>query len=109
MNYKYKYQVIEDNGGGLHLFIFRGDRPIAYVGGYEARPEGLIEDLGALDAGTNIKGWELDLTIDPCEQRDSITRYEYGWEIVATGGGGKRTLYPDRMGAAASLALLDKE
>ena len=48
-----KYEVIEDNGGGLHLIIFGTDGNVEYLhSGYEyGIPGMLINDLQALKDG----------------------------------------------------------
>ena len=95
------YQVLEDNGGGLHLAIFDGDDEcIWYASGYEHHPDNLLEDIAALrDGGHPLQdGWESDLPdgYTPQQLYDELTSYEYGWEIIAD----ESATYPDRMGAA---------
>jgi hypothetical protein len=97
-----RYQVIEDNGGGLGLYVFRGKTVIYGHMGYEYIPGDLITGLDALDNGDNTRTWEGN-SDNPQADYDSITSYEYGWKIVAEGNNGKRTLYKSCMGAAAML------
>lgn len=99
-DHKYTYKVIEDNGGGLHLYVFWGSKVIYAATDYEYRPGKLMQDLDVLDAGTDIGGWESNVD-NPQVDYDSITSYEYGWQCVTTGGGGQRHLYKARMGRAA--------
>jgi hypothetical protein len=99
------YQVIEDNGGGLHLAIFDGDSCIWYASGYEYIPDNLREDIAALQDGADPlqDGWESYLpdSYTPQQLYDELTSYEYGWAVVADDEG----IYYDRMGAAATTAL----
>ena len=98
------YQVLEDNGGGLHLAIFDGDSCIWYASGYEHSPDSLREDIAALrDGGHPIRdGWEMPEDVDDSQAAyDDITRHEYGWAVVADDEG----IYYDRMGAAGTTAL----
>ena len=94
------YQVLEDNGGGLHLAVFDGDACIWYASGHEHHPGGLQEDIAALKEGSHpIKDkWESDLPDGYTAQQlyDELTSYEYGWEIITD----ESDTYPDRMGAA---------
>jgi len=101
-DHKYTYKVIEDNGGGLSLFVLRGSRVIWSHSGYEYSRGQLTTDLDALDAGTDVTRWDGG-DDNPQGAYDSLTGYEYGWQVVATGGGGKRKVYPHHMGAAAQL------
>lgn len=99
-----RYQVIEDNGGGLYLFVFGGRGRIVYASsGHEYRPGSLTDDdLPALEAGYDTTTWEGEH--DPQAAYSALTGYEYGWQIVAEGGiGRQRKLYPGRMGRAAQL------
>ena len=94
------YQVIEDNGGGLHLAVFAGATCIWYGAGYEHSPDGLQEDIAALRGGGHPlrDKWESSLPDGYTAQQlyDELTSYEYGWEIIADDAG----VYPERMGAA---------
>jgi hypothetical protein len=97
---KLSYQVIEDNGGGLHLAVFNGDECIWYASGYEYIPDNLREDIAALQDGVDPlqDRWESYLPDGYTAQRlyDELTSYEYGWQIIADDAG----VYPERMGAA---------
>jgi len=92
------WQVIEDNGGGLHLAVFDGERVIFYGHGYEHNEDGLRADLEALRNGADPRtdAWETPVD-DPQVAYDDLTRHEYGWQVVADQDG----VYYDRMGAAA--------
>ena len=99
------YQVIEDNGGGLHLAVFNGDECIWYASGYEYIPDNLREDIAALQDGADPlqDSWESDLLDDytPQQLYNELTSYEYGWQIIADDAG----VYPERMGAAGQRAF----
>lgn len=98
-----RYQVIEDNGGGLHLFVFRGHRVAYASSGHEYRPSSLVnDDLPALEDGDDTSTWEGNVD-NPQAAYDELTSYEHGWEIVAEGSVGRRKIYPGRMGRAAQL------
>ena len=92
------WQVIEDNGGGLHLAVFEGGRVIFYGHGYEHNEDGLRADLKALQNGEDprIDAWEMPVD-DPQAAYDDLTSREHGWQVVADQDG----VYHDRMGAAA--------
>ena len=99
---QWKYSVVEDNGGGLSLFVFRGRKVIFAHSGYEYSNGSLITDLDELDKGTNIDLWE-GCEENPQEDWDVTQSSEYGWKIVADGGGGTRHLHKAIMGRAAQL------
>jgi len=95
------YQVLEDNGGGLHLAVFDSDdKCIWYASGYEHNPSGLREDIAALKEGSHpvADEWEPNLPegYTPQQLYDDLTSCEYGWEIIADDVG----TYPERMGAS---------
>lgn len=95
-----RYEVIEDNGGGLSLAVFGDNGSIEYVHtGYEYNIGQLSEDLKVLEQGADpAKDWDGNEE-DPQSWYDNITSFEYGWEVVADNDG----VYPGKMGAAASL------
>jgi len=98
----FKYRVIEDNGGGLHLFVFSGRKIVFASSGYEYRPGALVGDLDALDTGDDTATWDSN-SDNPQGDWDSIISHAYGWEIVASNVSGKRKLHKSRMGAAACI------
>jgi len=102
MEHKYGYKVIEDNGGGLSLFVLRGRKVIYSHSGYEYNRGQLTQDLDELDSGTDVTSWD-GCDDSPQDIYDNLTSYEYGWEVVATGGRGKRHLNKGKMGVAACL------
>lgn len=98
------WKVIEDNGGGLTLVVFKSEQcgKLSYLHtGYEYNPGQLAEDISALKAGsdpaTEWDGNEL-------ENSDSTDFESYfpwnqkgiGWEVIADNDG----IYTDEMGAA---------
>lgn len=95
-----KFEVIEDNGGGLTLVTFDENGCVDYLHtGYEYVAGNLIMDLEALKNGDNpVEDWDGNEE-DPQAVYDDMTSYECGWEIVADNDG----IYPDNMGAAASM------
>ena len=106
MTKKLSYQVIEDNGGGLHLAVFDSDGEcIWYASGYEYNPADLREDIAAIKEGSHpiADEWEFDLPdgYTPQQLYDKLTSYEYGWQIIADDAG----IYPERMGAAGQRAF----
>lgn len=94
-----KFEVIEDNGGGLTLVIFGVSGIAEYLHtGYEYIPGQLKEDLRGLWDGDDPASWDGNAD-DPQTEYESLTAFEYGWEIIADNNG----LYPLKMGRAASL------
>ena len=106
MTKKLSYQIIEDNGGGLHLAVFdEHDQCIYYASGLEYQdPTDVQDNLAALRAGDDPRdGWEVNLPdgYTPQQLYDELTSYEYGWEIIAD----ESATYPERMGAAGQRAF----
>ena len=100
------FQVLEDNGGGLHLAVFDSDdKCIWYASGYEHNSSGLREDIAALRDGAHPvdDGWESDLPegYTPQQLYDDLTSCEYGWKIIAD----ESATYPERMGAAGRMVF----
>lgn len=95
-----RYEIIEDNGGGLTLVTFDENNCVDYLHtGYEYVTGQLLKDLEALRNGDNsVEDWEGNEK-NPQEVYDNIKSYEYGWEIVADNNG----IYPDKMGCAACI------
>ena len=91
---KIAWQVTEDGGGGLVLWVWRGDRMIFAHSGYEYRPGGLREDVAALNDGSDPREWdgnEIDLL------REEYSSYILGVRVIADEHG---PVDVDRMGAA---------
>lgn len=105
MTKRLSYQVIEDNGGGLHLAVFNGDECIYCAGGYEYIPNNLREDITALQNGADPlqDNWEFYLPdgYTPQKLYDELTGYGCGWEIIADDAG----VYPGCMGVAGRAAF----
>ncbi|MEE0146227.1 MAG: hypothetical protein UEP80_07635 [Senegalimassilia anaerobia] len=100
------YEVYEDNGGGITLFVLDGDKAIWAGSGYEydSTHSNLLGDIRAInDGGYPIAdGWETDVD-DPQAFYDEVTRWATdgsgGAQLVADSAG----VYRQHMGAAASL------
>lgn len=104
-----KFQVIEDNGGGLHLFLLRGRRVIHATANYEFYAGALMADIDALVAGD--ENFEESNVDDPQAAYDYLIGSEYGAEIIAEGGKGRLKLHKSRMGRAAQseFGISDEE
>ena len=96
---KLNWQVIEDDGGGLHLAVFDGGKVVYYSSGQEIHGT-LLDDLAALRGGDDTSSWECQ-TDDPQAAYDQLTSYASGWTVIADQNG----MYVDRMGAAGLKAL----
>ena len=100
------YQVLEDNGGGLHLAVFNGSECIWFSSGYQFLPaDNLQADIKALQAGANPlqDGWETYIPEGYTPQRlyDEFTNFKWGWQVIADETG----IYPERMGVAGRMAF----
>ncbi|MGC9189865.1 MAG: hypothetical protein ACP5GG_04025 [Conexivisphaera sp.] len=100
-----EYQVIEDNAGGLALYVFGeggidGGVVVFAHTSYEYHKGQLSADLDNLDAGGDVSLWDGNEE-DPQALYDDLDKFESGWQKVAEGFGGKRYLYPELMGLAA--------
>jgi len=110
---RHEASVIEDNGGGLTLYVFgRGGidkgKVIYSHSGYEHNPGQLSQDLQALVNGDDPRSWD-GCDDDPQGNYDQITSWEHGWESVAQVHGGKLHTFPRRMGAAARIEFSVEE
>lgn len=103
-----KYQVIEDNGGGLTLIVYGENGEIEYIHtGYEYYPGQLLNDLEALKDGDDpARDWDgNDLYTTGMEHPEELESWfpweqkGIGWEVVADNDG----VYPEEMGEAASI------
>lgn len=106
-----KYEVIEDNGGGLYLIVFGDDGNVEFMAdGYEYRADtnGLMDDIQSLKDGADpiADGWgwglmDSDRPENPQEMYESNftteSRLNGGWAIVADNDG----IYPEAMGGSA--------
>lgn len=56
---KNKFEVYEDNGEGLAMFIFDEEGKLIFGhSGYEFRPQQLLEDIEALKDGSDVSEWD---------------------------------------------------
>lgn len=104
----YDYTVIEDNGGGLHLYLFApgSDKPLATFDGFEYTPGNLIDTLDSLDSGDAIDHWEGRVNLD-----ETLARWEYlqdnqfGYDVIAyrKASDTERTIKPEKMGRAGQI------
>jgi hypothetical protein len=97
------WQVVEDSGGGLHLFVWHGETIIYAHSGYEHVPGQLAADLRKLSAGANPQkdeweGCECYLIEQYHALRINLPN---GSEIVAD----ENAKYPAVMGEAARKEL----
>lgn len=94
-----KYEVIEDNGGGLTLVVFDENGNVNYLHNkYEhGTPGKLVNDLKLLNNGADPKSeWDGNEE-NPQGTYDNIMSSDHGWQIVADNDG----IYPKKMGCAA--------
>ena len=109
MNNNLYGQVIEDNGGGLHLYVFDAQGHMVYAhSGYEYEGNNLTDDIEKLISSDSVDGWD-GCDENPQEGYDRLTQNEFGYEIVADIENGKCVLYPEHMGVAAKLAFSVKD
>ena len=100
----FDYQVIEDNGGGLYLFVFDDNRIVFGLQNLEYLSSGdfmaMLEEIeNGADAHT-LARWDGHVT-DPSGTYALMS----GTESIATYINGKRVVHPDRMGRAGALAF----
>jgi hypothetical protein len=103
-----KYQMIEDNGGGLHLVVW--DHGKVRFGFHDLEwlsSEDVLSMLADLESPTtkvqDVQGWDGQIE-HPTKvyveyARDSTTR------LIAHNPQGKRVTYPDSMGSAGKSAF----
>ena len=77
MKNKLTYQVIEDNAGGLHLYVFNKKDKVVYAHfGFEFTPDQLILCLDELDKGMTTK--DIKNNWDGCEEGDwTVNPFSY--------------------------------
>ncbi len=97
---KTKFEVIEDNGGGMYLVAFKDDTPVFFGTGYQHNRDNLLTDTQGLMAGEDPQGWEGES--DPVAAYDELISHEYGWEIIAD----QDMVYVDKMGKSGTEALI---
>lgn len=95
----YRTELIEDNGGGLHMFVFNGDdEAIAYFNGFEHSDSGsAVNDLNLADS--DYESWDNPQD-DPQGSYDEFCRDEHGSKLIAEKNNKGIHLYVDRMGRA---------
>lgn len=106
------FVVIEDNAGGLHLFVLEQDMVTYSATSNENNPGQLRDMLYALLNGSCplAEGWDTQ-DDDGQAVYDDMTSYDYGWELVVIGEydtdtqNGNIEYRRDRMGYAAQNAL----
>ena len=93
-----KYQVIEDNAGGMYLFMFDilDGTVILGIENIENVEPGDLEDVDIDD----VSGWDSQLH-NPQDVYDEFLNSEFGYEVVAD----QNEVYPDRMGRAAQMVF----
>lgn len=109
-----KYEVIEDNCGGLALAVFGENDTVEYIHcGYEHTPGQLRKDILAIRRGVdpesewdgNCGGDDFEYGNDPTTLHNEITESEHGWKVVADND----RIYPRAMGTAARKELMEEE
>ena len=95
------FQYIEDNGGGLFLFVFQGDKLIDGIGNLEyAQPGEWLSVKGSLmkNPKAEVSGWDghIDNFSDVYEE---FRNDDFGSKLVADQDG----IYLSRMGRAAQI------
>ena len=106
-----KFNVIEDNTGGLTLVIFNNDNKIEYIEtDFQYDPGSLVSVLEKLSYGDDLSDSEENLLDNPFEvsfvenpkRLESWfpeEQYKTGWNIIADNDG----IYPDSMGTAGQI------
>lgn len=104
-------EVIEDNGGGLALFVKDGEKVVYGHHGYEANGQAILDDIKAYINNPDTSDWDGNMD-DPQAAYDDYKEYdEYGqyigpqgWQVVYRyTGDGTSVVFHSRMGSAASL------
>lgn len=111
-----KYEVFEDNGGGLHLAIFseNGKNVVFFHSDYEYNHGQLQEDLEAIADGAapenewdgNCGGSEWEYGTDPQTLYNEISSSEWA-DLIADNDG----IYPNKMSGNAryEFGISDEE
>jgi hypothetical protein len=80
------WSVIADNGGGLHLYVLRGD-DVIFAGEHKERDiDGLVADIRALRDGDTTSTWDRDPDADAeasHAQWDTESGRNGGWRCIA--------------------------
>jgi hypothetical protein len=111
MEKELKWKVIEDNGGGLHLFVHEYSKLVYSHSGYEYNPGQLTQDIKGLESGSDPTTW--DGNENSQESYDGFydeSRRNGGWDVVVKGCTGLPTkYYYPRMGRAAQIEFAYSE
>ena len=101
-----KYEVIEDNCGGLALAVFGENDTVEYIHcGYEHTPGQLRKDILAIKSGADPESeWDGNCGGGEFEYGND-TESEHSWKVVADSDG----IYPRAMGTAARKELMGEE
>lgn len=92
------YEIIEDNGGGLHIFVFENDHVVDGVTGLEYAGKGEfneVKDGLADDPAKEVKGWDGHFSAAKYDYLD-LTSHDGGWVVIAN----TDAVYPGAMGRA---------
>lgn len=93
-------KVIEDDGGGLRLYVMDQTDTCIYAHyGYEYRPGALTEDLKALIEDDSVADWE-GCEENVAEAWEELEIDNIGYTKIAAVTDGELKLYPHKMGAA---------
>jgi len=102
------YEVVEDNGGGLTLFVYNENKEVIYAHtGYEylLPSADLRIDIAAIENGDDPTSWdgcwgdnsdEAGTPVDFRASFDDESKCNGGWRLIADSYG----VYYDRMGSA---------
>jgi hypothetical protein len=109
---KHDWQVIEDNGGGLHLFVFHAGENVPVYGTcnmeYLSSEDfaSTIERIEAPDFDlSETQDWSSNYD-DPQTAYSDLTASEFGWNSIAVFEDGERRLHRERMGEAGKRAVI---
>jgi hypothetical protein len=95
------FKAIEDNAGGLHLFVFESDRCIYAAHGFEEGLGGLTDAIKSIADGSDPTndwdGGDENPEASWAEHEAREERWPHGYKTVADEDG----QYPDVMGRAA--------
>lgn len=108
-NIKLPFQVMEDNGGGLHLLIFNEDLEVIYMSSNFEINKGeltkaLVEIMGETPTQikTIISSWETSYdenSWDIMEEYEKLTQDKIGCFIIAD----NQNIYPALMGNSGCI------
>lgn len=98
--------MLEDNGGGVHLFLFvlfDGQDNVVFTSDYSQNPTNLVDDVSAFLKGDDPATWESNYPAD-----FDVTKFykelstDYASTLVAQGDEKDTEFFWDQMGASAS-------